>query len=76
MNDSTEKDLAFYKEFDPAQSHQIKHPLIEKLQANKRLAEQNFDDDVLSWVSTQDLETKRHINDVIRHIMAVKQTVA
>jgi hypothetical protein len=30
-----------------------------------------LDADVASWLSTQDQETKRHINDMIRHVMAL-----
>lgn len=72
----TDKDLQFYKDFDFERSNQIKHPLIEKLQARKRLAEQlekyGFDEDVIYWLVTQDDDNKRHINDMIRHAMALQ----
>ena len=33
---------------------------------------QVLDADVMAWLSTQDQETKQHINDMIRHAMALK----
>jgi hypothetical protein len=31
-----------------------------------------IDADVVTWLSTQDQETRKHINDMIRHAMALK----
>ena len=47
----------------------IKHPMIEKLQANKRQVEKSFDHDVLSWTREQDEQTQRKINDAVRKFM-------
>ena len=32
-----------------------------------------FDADVVTWLGSQDNETKQHINDMVRHIMALKR---
>ena len=29
----------------------------------------------VTWLSSQDNETKQHINDMVRHIMALKRVV-
>lgn len=31
-----------------------------------------LDADVLMWLSVQDQDTKHHVNEIIRHIMALK----
>lgn len=44
------------------------HPIIKAQQTQKP-----FDDDVIDWLSKQDQTTKHHINEVIRHFMAIQQ---
>jgi uncharacterized protein (DUF4415 family) len=66
-------DLEHYKNFDFSQAKLVKPEIIKKLQ--KRHAEAQakvLDADVVTWLSTQDLATQQHINEVIRHFMAVK----
>lgn len=65
--------LEYYKNFDTTNLKAIKHPLVKKLQ--ERHAESQvkaFDADVVMWLSGQDQDTKQHINEMIRHIMALK----
>ncbi|STZ63486.1 Uncharacterised protein [Moraxella lacunata] len=54
----------------------IKHPIFEKMQANAKLAKQQetawLDEDLSIWITNQDSTTKRHINEIIRHAMALK----
>ena len=60
-------------DFDAAGVKRIKHPLVK--QAQQRHAEAQIhllDADVVTWLSSQDQETKRHINEMIRHAMALK----
>lgn len=40
---------------------------------NRLREQQLLDDDVQHWLATQDNNTKRHINEMIRQIMAIKQ---
>ena len=68
---------SYFDDFDFDNAQSIKHPLIAKLQANAQLANQKandkvLDDDTYAWLSHQSMETKRHINEMIRHVMAVK----
>ncbi len=77
METEINEDLAFYKDFVPDSAKRIKHPLVKKLQARKQLAEQlseyGFDDDVIDWLVTQEDENKHHVNEMIRHAMALQQ---
>lgn len=66
-------DLKHYKDFDFSQAELVQPALMKKLQ--KRHAEAQakvLDADVVTWLSTQDAATQKHINEVIRHFMAVK----
>ena len=66
-------DLEHYKNFDFSQAKLVKPEIIKKLQARHAEAQAKvFDADVVTWLSTQDSDTKKHINEVIRHFMAVK----
>lgn len=71
MND----ELEYYKNFDFSQAKLVKPKIIQKLQERHAEAQGKvLDADVVTWLSTQDLDTKKHINEVIRHFMAVKTT--
>lgn len=62
-----------YENFDFSKAKITEPRLIKKIrQLQQQEAEQSFDDDVLSWVVKQDETTKRHLNEVIRHFMAIK----
>jgi uncharacterized protein (DUF4415 family) len=66
-------DLEHYKNFDFSQAKLVKPEIIKKLQARHAEAQAKvLDADVVTWLSTQDPDTKKHINEVIRHFMAVK----
>jgi hypothetical protein len=70
-----DNELEYYKNLDVSDAKEIKHPLIAELQKRHTFAQAKaFDVDVVEWVNTQDQETKRHINEMIRHLMAVKTT--
>jgi hypothetical protein len=48
---------------------------VKKLQERHAIAQAKaFDADVVTWLGSQDNETKQHINDMVRHIMALKRT--
>lgn len=76
-NTNTFEDDERYKDWDFSNAKPANnHPLVQKLQERhaKAMAQQiAFDDDILEWISTQDDETRNHINEVVRHFMAVKQ---
>lgn len=68
-----EDSLEYYKNFDTSKVAPIKHPLVKKLQERHAAAQAKvLDADVVTWLSTQDVATQQHINEVIRHFMAVK----
>ncbi len=76
MDANTELD--YYKNFDFDNAKIIKHPSVALLQERHRLAEQagqSLDEDVIKWLVTQDKDTKQHINDMIRHAMALTEKV-
>jgi uncharacterized protein (DUF4415 family) len=65
--------LEYYKNFDTSKVAPIKHPLVKKLQERHAVAQTKvLDADVVTWLNSQDAATKQHINEVIRHFMAVK----
>ena len=68
-----DNELEYYKNLDVSDAKEIKHPLIAELQKRHALAQAKvLDADVVTWLSTQDAATQQHINEVIRHFMAVK----
>lgn len=72
MNKDTDTANDYFEDFDLAGAKTIKHPLIQKIQQTNELLEE----DIATWLSTQDSETKQHINAVIRHFMQVKEAVS
>ena len=63
-----QNELERYKNFDPTNS------FVKKLQERHAIAQAKaFDADVVEWLSSQDNETKQHINEMVRHIMALKR---
>lgn len=44
-----------------------------RIAKTKKIENSLLDEDVTNWLVQQDTETKSHISDVIRHIMAMKQ---
>ena len=68
-----QNELERYKNFDPTNAPLVKPNFVKKLQERHAAAQaMAFDADVVTWVSSQDAATKQHINEVIRHFMAVK----
>lgn len=55
------------------ESHVVPN-VLKKYQANKSALNtpSPIDDDVMNWLLQQDDETRNHINEVIRHFMAIK----
>ncbi|ENV35433.1 hypothetical protein F960_00340, partial [Acinetobacter gerneri DSM 14967 = CIP 107464 = MTCC 9824] len=52
----------------------VKPSFVKKLQERHVIAQAKaFDADVVTWLSSQDNETKQHINEMVRHIMALKR---
>lgn len=78
MSNVTKGDVdGYFDDFDFDNAASIKHPLIAKLQADAKLLNEKtdgkvLDDDTYTWLSHQNAETKRHINEMIRHVMAMK----
>ena len=69
-----QNELERYKNFDPTNAQLVKPSFVKKLQERHAIAQaQAFDADVVAWLSSQDNETKQHINDMVRHIMALKR---
>ena len=54
--------------------HWLNPSFVKKLQERHAIAQAKaFDADVVTWLGSQDNETKQHINDMVRHIMALKR---
>jgi len=69
-----QNDLKRYKNFDPTNAPVVKPNFVKKLQERHAIAQAKaFDADVVTWLSSQDDETKQHINEMVRHIMALKR---
>lgn len=69
-----QNELERYKNFDPTNAPVVKPNFVKKLQERHAIAQAKaFDADVVTWLSSQDNETKQHINDMVRHIMALKR---
>ena len=69
-----QNELERYKNFDPTNAPLVKPSLVKKLQERHAIAQAKaFDPDVVTWLSSQDNETKQHINEMVRHIMALKR---
>lgn len=68
-----QEELEHYKDFDFSQAKLVKPEIIKKLQERHAEAQAKvLDADVVMWLSGQDQDTKQHINEMIRHIMALK----
>lgn len=66
-------DDKYYQEYNFDNVDLVVPDTIKKIRENKRnLAQSTLDTDILLWLDKQDDTTKRHINDVIRHFMAIK----
>lgn len=65
-----DKDYQDYKDFDMSGATRGTPPQIAKLKANSDNAW--LDEDLSVWIAKQDSTTKRHINEMIRHAMALK----
>ncbi len=69
-----QNELGRYKSFDPTNAPLVKPSFVKKLQERHAIAQAKaFDADVVTWLSSQDNETKQHINEMVRHIMAIKR---
>jgi hypothetical protein len=69
-----QKDIEYYKNLDVSRAKHIEPEFIKELRKRHAIAQEKaFDVDVVEWVNTQDQATKQHINDMIRHVMALKQ---
>ncbi|MFB2538158.1 MULTISPECIES: hypothetical protein [unclassified Acinetobacter] len=71
--------IEHYENLDTSDFKVVQPKIIQTLQQRHHdfLASQHIlglDAEVLTWLSHQDSHTKSHINDVIKHIMAVKNT--
>lgn len=65
--------IQHYQNFDFSKAKVVEPSLIKKIrQLQQEETQQPLDEDVFNWVIQQDDSTKRHINAVIRHFMAVK----
>lgn len=67
------KDIEYYKNLDVSRAKHVEPDFVKELRKRHAAAQAKvLDADVVMWLSTQDNETKRHVNEVIRHMMAVK----
>lgn len=67
------------KEFDFSTAKRANQvPALQQLRQAYQHSEQAkvLDDDVLAWACIQDQNTKRHINEMIRNVMAIQQRQA
>lgn len=69
-----QNELEHYQNLDTSHANVVEPEVLKKLKERKRYVQQAFDIDVLDWLYKQDDETKRHINDMIRHAMALKNS--
>jgi len=68
-----QNEFEHYRNLDTSEAKVVEPVIIKKLRERKQeIASNSFDMDVLTWLSGQDQATKQHINEVIRHFMAVK----
>ncbi|WHP07003.1 hypothetical protein QLH32_05945 [Acinetobacter corruptisaponis] len=68
-----QKDIEYYKNFKVTKEKSVEPAFIKKLREQKQqVAYSSFDMDVLTWLNEQDKDTKKHLNEVIRHFMAIK----
>lgn len=70
MSKDIDKDKRYFDEFDIENAKRIKHPLIKKAQADYTPP---FDDDVFYWLSKQGSQTKQHVNNILREMMAIQK---
>lgn len=63
-----------YEDVDISRENHVVPNVLKKYQANKSALNNQspIDDDVMNWLLQQDDETRNHINEVIRHLMAIK----
>lgn len=64
-----------YENMDISRANHVMPNVIKTYQTNKSQSQNNaspIDDDVMDWLVKQDDATKHHINEVIRHFMAIK----
>ena len=68
-----ENNIEYYKNVDVSRDKHVEPTFVKELRKRHAAAQaMAFDADVVTWVSSQDAATKQHINEVIRHFMAVK----
>lgn len=69
-----QNELDRYKNFDFNDAKLVKPKFVQKLQERHAEAQAKvLDVDVVTWLNGQDQETKQHINEMIRHVMALKR---
>lgn len=69
-----QNELDRYKNLDLNDVKLVKPKFVQKLQERHAAAQSKvLDADVVMWLDGQDQETKQHINEMIRHIMALKR---
>lgn len=63
-----------YEDVDISRENYVVPNVLKKYQANKSALNNQspIDDDVMNWLLQQDDDTRNHINEVIRHFMAIK----
>ena len=68
-----QNELERYKNFDPTNAPLVKPSFVKITGTSCHSSSKGFDPDVVTWLSSQDNETKQHINEMVRHIMALKR---
>lgn len=69
------EDASYFDEFDVENAQVVKHPLVDRVQANAqsvKMSEKLLDDDVADWISKQDESTRQAVNSMLRQLMVVK----
>lgn len=65
--------INYYENLDTSNATVVEPKFIKELRKRRAATQAKvLDADVVTWLSTQDAATQQHINEVIRHFMAVK----
>ena len=65
--------INYYENLDTSNATVVEPKFIKELRKRRAAAQAKvLDADVVTWLSTRDAATQQHINEVIRHFMAVK----
>lgn len=68
------RDIEHYKNIDVSRANHVEPEFVKELRKRHSAAQATvLDADVVQWLVGQDSSTKQHINEMIRHAMALKK---